>query len=81
MKILIRSSQGQAITIPLPNGLVFSPTVMKLYLKFAPGQTIPISTEAIKPFCAALKAYARQHGSWELLHVESAGGAQVSIVI
>lgn len=85
MKILIQSPGSADITIPVPNALLFSPTLLDLCLKTGAIQsghkTPDIPKETVRQICAVLKNYSKTHGSWTLVQVESAGGAKVTITI
>ena len=85
MKICIRSADGPHLTIPLPNEMLFSPTVLKIALKtgrqFADGHAPDIPPETIAALCAAIKDYRQNYGPWELVHVESADGDSVIIEV
>lgn len=73
------------MTIPVPNAMLFSPTILGLWCKFGmhhSGQAVPeIPAESIRQICSALKNYSKLHGPWELVHVESAEGDRVIITI
>ena len=85
MKIEVHAPGGPDLTIPLPNAMLFSPTLLNWGLKFSSRQsqgTIPeIPPEAVKQACKAIKDYTKTVGSWELVHVESSDGARVIITI
>lgn len=85
MKITVHSSSGQNITLPFPNAMLFSPTVVKLVLKLSEtktNHTMPdIPPETVDDLCRAIKLWNKTHGEWELVHVESAGGNTVIITI
>lgn len=85
MKILIQSPGSADMTIPVPNFLLFSPTLMDLFLKAgvirSPRPMPNLSKETVRSICAALQAYSKTHGSWTLVQVESAGGAKVTLTI
>ena len=84
MKIQVRSADGKGFTLPLPNAMLFSPTVLKLLLRSTDNISVEapnIPPETIDRICAAIKAYKRIHGSWKLVHVESAEGNSVIITI
>lgn len=85
MKICIHSSAGQDMTIPVPNAMLFNPTLLGLWCKFGvsrSGHGMPeIPAESVQAICCALKNYAKIHGSWELVRVESANGDTVVITI
>ena len=80
MKIEVHAPGGPDLTIPLPNAMLFSPTLWNGILKFSKHseRDLPeIPPEAVK----AIKDYAKQVGSWELVQVESSDGARVIITI
>lgn len=84
MKIEIHAANGPDMVIPLPNAMLFSPTLLNWGLKFTKwgDRSIPeIPPETVKLACAAIKNYTKKVGSWELVHVESAYGASVIITI
>lgn len=85
MKILIQSPGSADMTIPVPNFLLFSPTLLDLFMKVGIIQSarpMPnLSKETVRSICAALQVYSKAHGSWPLVQVESAGGAKVTITI
>ena len=84
MKIRIHSSGNRDITIPVPNSLLFSPTLLDLCIKsgmIQSGQQQKLPKEALRQICSAIKNYYRTHGSWEIVHAESACGDTVIITI
>lgn len=84
MNVQVKSADGKGFTLPLPNAMLFSPTVLKLLLKSAENISVEapkIPPETIDRICAAIKDCKRIHGSWELVHVESAEGNTVIITI
>ena len=85
MKIQVFPQDGPTITIPLPNAMLFSPTLLNFGLKIGSrysGQAMPeIPPETVKKVCAAIKDYRKQAGSWELVHVESTDGATIIITV
>lgn len=85
MKILIQSPGSADITIPVPNFLLFSPTLLDLLMKAGVIQSehpMPnLSKETVRAICAALQTHSKSHGPWTLVQVESAGGAKVTIII
>lgn len=84
MKIKIHAPDGPDMAIPLPNAMLFSPTLLNFLLKFSKHseREIPeIPPEAVKQACQAIKDYTKRVGSWELVHVESADGTTVIITI
>lgn len=85
MKIQIKEAGGKSLTIPLPNAMLFSPTVVKLVLRFSShrdhDEMPQFPSEVVDGICAAIKNYTRKHGPWELVHVESSGGDIVIITI
>ena len=85
MKIEVHAPGGPDMTIPLPNAMLFSPTLLNWGLKISSRQsygTMPeIPPETVKQACKAIKKYTKKVGSWELVRVESSGGARVIITI
>lgn len=85
MKIQIHTPDGPNLTIPLPNALLFSPTLLRLALKWNPGRDgnplLQIPPEALAQACRAIKDYTKRVGSWEMVHVETADGTRVIIII
>ena len=85
MKIEIHAPGGPDMSIPVPNAMLFSPTLVNLWLKFGvrcSDQTVPqIPPAAVKQACRAIKAYRKKSGPWELVRVESADGATVTITV
>ena len=78
MKIEVHAPDGPDLTIPLPNALLFSPTLWNRLLKFSSRskKSIPeIPSETIHQACRVIKEYVKIAGSWELVQVESADGA------
>ena len=84
MKIQVRESGGRGFTLPLPNAMLFSPTLLKIALKIgeaqAEAQMPNIPPETVDRFCYAIKQWTKIHGPWELVYVES-GGNTVIITI
>lgn len=84
MKIEIHAPGGPNMTIPLPNAMLFSPTLLNGLLKIGKHteKNIPeIPPETVRQACSAIKDYTKKVGSWELVHVESADGTTVIITI
>ena len=85
MKIQVFPQDGPTITIPLPNAMLFTPTVLNFGLwlgdRFSHRATPKIPPETVKKVCAAIKDYRKSAGPWELVHVESADGNTVIITI
>ncbi len=84
MKIQIHASGGPDLTIPFPNAMLFSPTLLSWGLKISKqnGNAIPdLPPETVKQVCKAIKDFTRRVGTWELVHVESAEGDTVIITI
>lgn len=84
MKIEIHAPGGPDLTIPFPNAMLFSPTLLNWGLKIAKrnGNSMPeLPPETAKQACRVIKEYTKKVGSWELVHVESADGATVIITI
>ena len=85
MTIQVFPKDGPTITIPLPNAVLFSPTVLNFSLwlgdRFSRHSTPEIPPETVKKLCTAIKDYRKQFGSWELVHVESADGNTIIITI
>ena len=85
MKILVHSSDGHRICIPFPTALLTSPTVVQFGLNIGKryaGASMPnIPPEAVQALCQSLRQIKKQYGQWELVHVESADGDLVSIIL
>lgn len=84
MKIEIHAADGPDMVIPVPNAMLFSPTLLNGWLKFtrhSEWDMPEIPPETVKQACAAIKGYTKKVGSWEIVHVESAGGDTVIITI
>jgi len=85
MKIIVHSYDGHRICIPLPNALLTSPTVLRFALragkKYA-GAAVPnIPPEALQSLSLTIRNVKKRYGQWELVHVESANGDLVSIIL
>lgn len=85
MKIKVIASSGQHFTIPLPTALLSSPTVVNGWLhyvkKYATVEMPELSQEHIRQLCSEIKRIKKTYKTWELVHVESAGGDLVSITL
>lgn len=84
MKITIRNHEGKGFTIPLPTALLSNPTLVTFGLRIsrkASASAPDLSAETVQSFCAAIKQVKRQYGTWELVHVESADGDIVSVIL
>lgn len=85
MKIHIHDPGSKNLTISLPNAMLFSPTLLNLFVKVGvlhSDHKIPdIPKDTLRQICAVIKDYSKSHGSWELVHVESASGATVIITM
>lgn len=85
MKIHIQEAGGNGFTIPVPNFMLFSPTLLQFGLNISKqysGTSIPdIPPEALHALSRAFKEIHKKYGTWELVHVETAGGNAVIITI
>ncbi len=83
MRILVRRGPEPEVDIRLPDFLLTSTTLYRLGLflgKRYAGNGMPdISPESLKKISAALKDAKRKYGSFELVHVESSQGEDVTI--
>lgn len=83
MKIRVQSGQHR-FSIVLPTGLIFSKSILKFGLRIGKkySEEVPdIPPQAIDALCNEIKRIKKQHGSWELVDVQSAGGEQVRITL
>ncbi len=89
MKIKVKA-QGHKLTIPIPTGLLFGKTAIRLWLKIARsavGRASDRDAEAfhripdaaIAAFCEELMRVKKKHGHWDLVEVRSADGEEVLI--
>ena len=84
MKIEVHAPGGPDLTIPLPNELLFSPALWSGLLKFSNHGEMRLpefSPETANRACKVIQDYTRKVGSWELVRVESSGGATVIITV
>lgn len=85
MKIIIRSSDGHHFTIPFPTALLTSPTALRFELnasrKHIAMPPVNIPPEAVSALCRSIRQCTKAHSPWELVHVESANGDLVSIIL
>ena len=84
MKIRIKSKE-QNLRISIPTGLVFSPLgarfICRYGLQYAGDAMKDISPEALTALFAEFRRIKKEHGSWELVHVESSDGELVKVVL
>ncbi len=83
MKISVRSKERN-LTLMLPTRLVFSKTILKLGLRIGKRHTdsVPdIPPAAIDALCDELRRIKKTHTDWELVHVQSANGEAVQIIL
>lgn len=81
MKLEVHAPGGPNMTIPLPNAMLFSPSLWNGLLKFSRHSVPEIPPDAVKQACRLIKDYTKKYPSWELVRVESADGATVIITI
>lgn len=85
MRILVHSADGHRISIPFPTALLTSPTVVNFVLKLGKkhaGASMPdIPPEALQALSQSIREIKKKYGTWELVHVESAEGDLVSIIL
>lgn len=83
MKIRMHS-EGNRCCIVLPTRLLFSKGLLKLGLRIGKRYTdaVPdIPPAALDALCDELRRIKKKHGSWELVHMESADGSQLQITL
>ena len=84
MKIRIKSSEVN-MNLMLPTRLLFGKTVVKIAntigRRYAAEALESIPPEALEILCAELRRIKKQHGSWELVDVETADGDIVKIAL
>ena len=85
MKIEVHAPGGPDLTIPLPNALLFSPALLNFGIwigdRYSHGAMPDIPPETVKLACQAILDHRNKFGPWELVHVESADGATVIIIV
>lgn len=84
MKINIQSNDRN-LRFYFPTGLIFNRTIARignvLGRKYAADSMIHISPEALEVLFTELGRIKKQHGTWELVKVESASGEIIEIVL
>ncbi len=83
MKIQIRSAERN-MTLLLPTRLVFSKTVLKLGLGIGRhySDSVPdIPPAAVDALCDEIRRIKKTHAAWKLVHVQSADGEEVQIIL
>ncbi len=83
MKIKVRS-KDKNITLLLPTRLVFSKTILKFGLGIGKrySDAVPdIPPAAVDALCDELRRIKKTHTAWELVHVQSADGEEVQIIL
>lgn len=83
MKIEVRG-EGHHIKIPIPGWLLYSRLGIRLSLRsFRSGMSFlgDISDKDVEHLLREIGRYRKKHGSWELVHVETADGELVSIIV
>jgi hypothetical protein len=84
MRITVKARGARRIFIVLPTDLVFSPTMISLWLRIGRkySSEVPnISSHDLRAICKAIKETKRSHGSYELVTVESGEGDLVKIIL
>ena len=85
MKITVHSVDGHRFSIPLPTALLTSPTLLRFALNAGrkhAGPSMPdIPSEALQALSQCIRDIKKKYGTWELVHVESANGDLVSIIL
>lgn len=86
MKIIVRSTGGPNLTIPLPNRFLFSPTLFQ-FINWTARKSIPaelappnIPPAAAKELYAAIRKIKKAHKSYCLLDMRN-GGDCVKIML
>ena len=79
MRIVVKSSDGKKIWLPIPSGLVFNPLTACFAPKFLKEQGIEITRAQAIAFVKELNRYRRKHPKWVLMEVERAEGDYVKI--
>lgn len=83
MKIRIRSEE-HSFTLVLPTRLLFSKTLLKFGLrmgKFHSDAMPEIPPAAVDALCDEIRRIKKTHTAWELIHVQSADGEEVQIIL
>ena len=84
MRIKVKASGARQFTIALPTGMVFSPTLIHLWLRIGrkyASEVPDISPHDLRAICKAAKQIKRRYGRYELVSVESAQGDLVKITL
>jgi len=84
MKIMIKGG-GHDMNLYFPNRLCFSKATVwlanRVGRKYAEDAMKNIPPEALDALFAELRRIKKQHGSWELVDVESSSGEMVKIIL
>jgi hypothetical protein len=84
MRIVVKAEGARRIFMALPTGLVFSPTMISLWLrvgrKYSP-EVPNISKQDLRAICKAVKQVKSRYGRYELVTVESGEGDLVKITL
>lgn len=81
MKIVVTSSEGPNIRLPIPSGLVLNRFVAGAAPKYLKEYGLDITKEQAIAFIKVLNQFRRKHPEWVLVEVESSGGEYVKITL
>lgn len=85
MTIEVHVPGGPDLTIPFPNAMLFSPTLLNFGIwiggRYSHGAMPEIPPETVKLACKAILDHRKKFGPWELVHVESSDGTTVIITV
>lgn len=84
MKITVKGSERN-INLHIPTGMVFnrgSARIANFFARKYAGEAMEnIPSDAMEQILEELLHIKKKHGSWELVHIESASGEKISIIL
>lgn len=79
MKILVKSSDGHNIRLPIPSGLVLNRFSAGFASKHLKKYGLDATKEQAVAFIKALNHYRRKHPEWVLVEIQSSDGEYVKV--
>ncbi len=83
MKVRIRSVE-RSFSVILPTRLLFSKGILKFGLRIGKrySDAVPdIPPAAVDALCDEIRRIKKTHSSWELVHIQSADGEEIRVVL
>ena len=79
MKIVVKSTEGPNIWLPIPSWLILNRFAASVAPKYLKEYGIDITKKQAAAFVKALNRYRRKHPEWVLVEAQSSGGEYVTV--